>query len=264
MKDGEPAVELQFLIEGEVALSGGDAESRVPAPAALGFEDVLEGRPFSNTATALAPAVCLAVRAGDFLTMLSDNIELAQGVFRLLLASRSRGVWVSTPAVELSADGRALESGSTSPRVEPPLEKALRLRQTPLFGRATVEQLLALAGVTREIRFEPGQVLAADTDPPSITHVIAGRVRIERDGRRIAVVDAGGTVGAAETLAGAPPSWQVIAESSGRVLRLERRDLFEVLSEHLDLLQGLFSGVLSAERADAAGEEPAPAAVGSM
>ena len=37
----------------------------------------------------------------------------------------------------------------------------------------------------------------------------------------------------------------------GQALRLEHEELFDVLADHIDLLQGLFSGVLNASQAEA-------------
>jgi hypothetical protein len=39
-----------------------------------------------------------------------------------------------------------------------------------------------------------------------------------------------------------------VAGHDGHVLRLDHDDLFEVLSEHFDLLQGVFGGVLNTRR----------------
>jgi CRP-like cAMP-binding protein len=241
---------VQFVVDGAVELktAEGDA-STATAPVALGFEEVLEGRPLSRGAVAATPVDCLVVKAEDFLTMLSDNIGLAQGVFRLLLASRSRGVWVSTPVADIAAGGREA-APPTAAAVGTPLDKALRLRRISLLSRATVEQLLALAAITQEVRFASGQRLITEADLPAMFHVVRGNLRIEQDGKEVAVVGAGQTVGAAETLAGDGPGWQITANTDGAALRIDRDLLFEVIAEHRDLLQGLFSGALAGMRSD--------------
>jgi CRP-like cAMP-binding protein len=246
---GTAPTEVQFLVEGVVQLTAPDgAVSTVQAPTALGFEEVLEGRPLSHTASAWTPVVCLVVKADEFLTMLSDNIALARGVFRLLLASRSRGVWVSTPAADLAAGGREIVRTPSDAPAGSALDKALRLRQTPLLARATVEQLLALAAIARNLRFASGSVLMTEADPPAIVHVLSGRLRIDQDGKPVGTVVAGGTLGVAETLAsdGDSSHLQITAESDGEALRIDRDALFEVVAEHRDLMQGLFSSVLRA------------------
>ena len=263
-EEGQPAAEVQCLIEGSVRLTGtGAPESTVSAPAALGFEEVLEGRPLTSTASAVTSVVCLALPADTFLTMLSDNRELAQGVFRLVLASRSSGVWVSTagepagarpPRVPEDAAAVRAAAGASGPPAASGLsvlDKALLLRRTPLLGRASVDQLMALAAVAREAPIAGNRVLATEDDSPAIYHVLAGSLRIESADAAPGVIGPGATVGAAETLAGAATRWRVTGEREGIVLTLGRDELFDVLSGHVDLLQGLFSGALRSQRADA-------------
>jgi CRP-like cAMP-binding protein len=245
----------------------------VSAPAALGFEEVLEGRPLTRTASAVTSVVCLALPADTFLTMLSDNRELAQGVFRLVLASRSSGVWVSTAGEPAGArpprvpDDDAAAVRAAAGASGPPaasglsvLDKALLLRRTPLLGRASVDQLMALAAVAREAPIAGNRVLATEDDSPAIYHVLAGSLRIESAGAAPGVIGPGATVGAAETLAGAATRWRVTGEREGTVLTLGRDELFDVLSGHVDLLQGLFSGALRSQRADAPSAPVAAAA----
>jgi CRP-like cAMP-binding protein len=261
---------VQFLIEGSVRLTGtGVPESTVSAPGALGFEEVLEGRPLARTASAVTAVVCLAIPAGTFLTMLSDNRELAQGVFRLVLASRSGGVWVSTGGEIVISDvpsGAGHAAGGASPAAAAPdgltvLDKALRLRQTPLLSRATVDQLVKLAAVARGTPIERSRVLATEESAPAIYHVLAGGIRIEGADAGLGVIAPGESIGAAETLAGLPVRWRITGEWDGSVLVLGRDELFEVLSGDVELLQGLFSGALRSRRADRPGAQSAPAEV---
>jgi hypothetical protein len=58
----------------------------------------------------------------------------------------------------------------------------------------------------------------------------------------------GRTVFVAETLAGAMPRYRATVTREGHALRLDHDELFEVLADHTDLLQGVFSGVLGARR----------------
>jgi CRP-like cAMP-binding protein len=51
-----------------------------------------------------------------------------------------------------------------------------------------------------------------------------------------------------ETLAGAPLAASVTADTDARLLRIDRGGLFELLADHTDLLQGLFSMLLRSNR----------------
>jgi CRP-like cAMP-binding protein/HEAT repeat protein len=238
-EQGAPADAVLFLLEGVGA--AGRAPDPVQAPAALGFEDVLEGGAWRSTLTASGPVVCLRLSGPDFLTMISDNTLLAQGLFRMLIAaptSRASGM-AHLPAIGTAPEaplGRPLE----------PVEKALRLRRNPLLGRATVEQLLDLVAIARDVPLAAGRVLFGEHDRPALYHVIEGEVRIEADGAAPIVVGTGATVGVAETLAGVSPRGRATVVRPGHALRLDREELFGVLADHVDLLQGVFSGVLNA------------------
>jgi CRP-like cAMP-binding protein len=243
--EGAQARDVEFLLEGSVQLSDGEgAASIVQAPAALAIENVLEGSPLRHTIDTVNRAVCLALDSGEFLTMLSDNIVLAQGLFRMLLdtpkARQWRTVYTPPPTAERAAT-----------RIPPlqPLDKVLLLRQNPLLERATVGQLLDLATIAREVPLAVGDVLFTETDPPALYHVLSGEVRLDAEAAEPLIGGPGCTLGIAETLAGVSLGRRAAVTRDGHAIRLDRDELFEVLADHVDLLQGLFSGLLQANGA---------------
>jgi CRP-like cAMP-binding protein/HEAT repeat protein len=253
-EEGMPANQVQFLLEGSVRIEGGrGAPTTVHAPAALAFEDMIEGRALRFTVTAVEAAVCLRLRASDFLAMLLENTVLAQGLFRMLLESPGAPLQDTVYAPRMSARVAATRSLPLEP-----VEKALRLRQNPLLGRATVEQLLALVAIAREVPLTAGRVLFSEQDRPAIFHVLDGEITLEADSTAPIVVGHGATIGVAETLAGVSPRGRATVTRDGRALRLDRDEFFGVLADHMDLLQGVFSGVLhAASREDDASGPPA-------
>jgi hypothetical protein len=62
---------------------------------------------------------------------------------------------------------------------------------------------------------------------------------------------AGATIGVADTLAGSASGWRATVTRDGRAIRVDRDELFSVLADHVDLMQGLFCGVLALRDADA-------------
>jgi CRP-like cAMP-binding protein len=66
-----------------------------------------------------------------------------------------------------------------------------------------------------------------------------------------ATLDAGDVVGLYETLAAVPASAKVTVAKSGTALRIDRQELFDLLADNIDLLQGLFSALLRAHPAAA-------------
>jgi hypothetical protein len=61
------------------------------------------------------------------------------------------------------------------------------------------------------------------------------------------------TVGVADTLSGGAASARAVVTRSGRALRVERDDLFAVMTDHIDLMQGVFSEVLALPRKELPG-----------
>ena len=60
----------------------------------------------------------------------------------------------------------------------------------------------------------------------------------------------GSTIGVSETLAGVSLGRRATVTADGQALRLDHDELFDVLADHIDLLQGLFSGLLQANQAE--------------
>ena len=86
---GAQAAYIQVLLEGafEVTTEQQQAE-RVEPPAMLGFREVVAGTTLQTDATAVLDSIALVMAAEEFRTLLSANIELAQGLFRMLLEEK--------------------------------------------------------------------------------------------------------------------------------------------------------------------------------
>jgi hypothetical protein len=131
-----------------------------------------------------------------------------------------------------------------------PLEKVLMIRENPLLERATVSQLLDLATVTREVSLTHGSVLFNETDPPALYYVLTGEIRLDGNGASTVIAGAGSTIGMSETLAGVSLGRRAVVTRDGLALRLDHDELFDVLADHIDLLQGVFSALLQAHHVD--------------
>jgi CRP-like cAMP-binding protein len=231
---------LQFLIDGEVTFESNG--TRQQAPLALAFEEMLEDAPMRTTVRAADVAVALSLTREEFLTLLSDNIELAHGLFKMLLDSRSRGSWGRAMHGRLPA-----EIVRMAPDGLQPIERVLLLQTSPLLERATAAQLLRLAEITKPVDLVAGTVLFGETENPAIYTVLSGELRAEVPGEPPQLLDAGDTIGLYETLAGVPAGVRVTVTQTGTALRLDRRELFDLLADNIDLVQGLFSGLLRAQ-----------------
>ncbi|HEX6323265.1 MAG TPA: Npt1/Npt2 family nucleotide transporter [Vicinamibacterales bacterium] len=244
-EEGAPVDEVFFLLDGRVRVSGGaGAAVEIAAPAAQNFEDMLEGRPLTRTVVALDRVTGLSLTGPDFLSMLSDNIAAAQGLFRMLLGPDGS-------ADRLAAPGEpAVPAGRSGAHVDPAAKAAL-LRRMPIFERASLEQLRSLVAVAHEVDLAQGRALVDIGGEPAIVHVLDGELTLEADGRPAAAAGPGSTVGVADTLTRTASTRRLVVTRAGRALRIDPDDLFDVLADHGDLLQGVFSSLLRRPGAEA-------------
>jgi ATP:ADP antiporter, AAA family len=242
-EEGIPPDTLQFLIDGQVAVENGDEPPvERSAPAALAFEEMLEGTPMRSTVRAADVAIALSLTREEFLTLLSDNIDLANGLFKMLLEMRTGPSWARAMRGRIPSEiTRLLQDGLQ------PIERVLLLQTSPLLQQATGEQLLRLATITREVPLEAGAVLFGEKENPAIYTILTGEILMEVPGEPALTLDAGDTVGIYETLADVPHGARVTVTKAGRALRVDRRELFDLLADNIDLLQGLFSSLLKAQ-----------------
>jgi ATP/ADP translocase/HEAT repeat protein/CRP-like cAMP-binding protein len=248
---GRAPESLQFLLDGQVTVDD-DQPRTIQAPAVLAFENVLEGSPVRATVRASETAICLSLTSEEFLSLLSENVEIAQGIFRLLIETGGASFETTAPAPGERVEWQSVLHGRISSELEhrlaadiQPVDLVLLLQTSPLLARATSAQLVALASVARPIALKPG------ADPlvgfePSILVVLSGSVRVERDGHPAETADAGDTIGIAETLGGFAFASRAEVMKEGQGVRFTRSDLFDLLADNIDLLQGIFSGLLRA------------------
>jgi ATP:ADP antiporter, AAA family len=238
---GQRAPDLEFLLDGAVTRAEpGSAAQTVNAPAALGFEEVFENVPQRATMKASGIAICLSLLNEQFLSLLSENTDLAQGIFQQLLEMHG----TTAPQRVLSGVVRPPQATRFKDGLEP-IEKVLLLEEMPVFSRATSEQLALLAGITQEVKLSENELLFREGDAPAIYILLDGELSLEPvAGGEPLFAKAGDCIGVYETLGGAESTgWKAHVVRGGVALRVEREALFDLLADHIDLLQGLFSAL---------------------
>ena len=85
----------------------------------------------------------------------------------------------------------------------PAAELAGRLRRLPLFASVTVDELFRMASASRQVRHEPGTVLAQEGSVPSSIHILLdGRVTATGRDAAPSTLDAPAALGFVEAMAG--------------------------------------------------------------
>ncbi len=117
-----------------------------------------------------------------------------------------------------------------APNVIDPMDVAVRLQGAPAFGRLPTQELMGLAEVLEEIRFEPGATVYREGDEPDgLYFVYEGEAVLFRDGVETARVGPGNFFGELSTLDGVPRSFEVRIDSTTTLLRLEREELLALM-----------------------------------
>jgi hypothetical protein len=232
---------VEFLLDGTATIEPvAGAPTEQSAPAALGFDDAFEGVPQTSTVRAAGIAICLSLGLDQFLGLLSENTDLAEGLFRQLLDVHGGGAWrqVARGVFQPPSPAR-LRDGLQA------IEKVLVIEELPLFSRATSDQLAAMAAITREVKLVEGAVVFHEGDAPAITLVLDGELTLEpMAGGMPLHAGPGDAVGIYETLGGlAATGWRGHVTRGGLALRIERDAVFDLLADQIDLLQGFFSGL---------------------
>jgi AAA family ATP:ADP antiporter len=233
-REGAAATWVQLLLEGPVVLQAGDAPATErSAPLALGLEAVLGGKRQRETVWAGEGAVCLTVQASDLLGLLAEESALVRPLFRAFLEDSSGNSRVLRPCRPVAAPG---VSGART------LEAVHFLETSPLFARATPEELLHLAQLAREVPLRPGSMLFDDADPAALYVVASGELSLEADGAPTLRAGPGDTLGVRKALAGVSEGRARI-EAAGFALRLDGEAFLELLAGDTALLQGIFGAL---------------------
>jgi HEAT repeat protein/CRP-like cAMP-binding protein len=247
-QEGTAPESLQFLLDGKVVARRQSGETEeLGAPAPLAFEEELEGSPMRSTIRAVDMAICLSLSTEEFLSLLSENVEMAQGIFRLLIDTRGLPEWRTVMHGRLLRDvAEKVDTGLQ------PIDRVRLLQSSPLLSRATAPALLRMAAIARTVKLEPEKNPLEGATEPSILVVLSGVVRVTREGHGSELAEEGDAIGIYETLGGVPMDVALEVTAEGTALRFDRAQLFDLLADHIDLLQGLFSGLMRARVATAA------------
>ena len=239
-KRGGLAEYIQVLVEGSFRIANGSGNTSVASPPKmLGFQEVLEGSPLSEDATAETESVALVMPAEDFRTLLSANIEMAQGLFRMLLGT-PEGASAIRPVAPIRYEPR--DRGLKT------VEKVMFLQALPILSRATAEELYALAAIAREVDLEPATTAFTEGDPPAILLLLSGEVQLESRETTAETATAGDCLGFGDTLAGTGWARTGRVAAPGKALRIDREALLDLLAERMDLLQGIFGAIFRVKK----------------
>jgi hypothetical protein len=146
-------------------------------------------------------------------------------------AARELGLSIKLPSYE-KADEMS----------EQVVETMFLLEGVELFGTSGVDEIAALAAIAREQRVPAGQAVFRQGDPGDKFFVIvAGTVRVEREGQVYFRLSAKDSFGEVSLLDGAPRPADVVAETDCHLLAIDRHEFLDLVSDRPELLQGVLA-----------------------
>jgi AAA family ATP:ADP antiporter len=125
------------------------------------------------------------------------------------------------------------------------IEKVMILQRVDFFTRCTTHELAEIAAIAEEMDFEQNQPIFHEGDPNDALFVIlAGSIRMEKDGEQVATLERHNAFGVWSLFDDEPRIATAVANEQTKLLRLDREDFFELLSEQFDITQKIFQSIV--------------------
>ncbi len=125
------------------------------------------------------------------------------------------------------------------------IEKVIFLQNVEVFADIPTEQLSHLAAIADEASYAPDEVIYKYEDPSDALFVVLdGTVRLDRDGEEIAVVASKDAFGTWALFDDTPRVTTATATEETRVLRIYREDFLDILSDHVQIIEGVLKSLV--------------------
>jgi CRP-like cAMP-binding protein len=120
------------------------------------------------------------------------------------------------------------------------VEKVLFLKQLDLFSAIPGEHLVRVAQIAEENEYEPPEFLMREGElGDSMYLIVAGRVRVQKGEQTIVELGEKECVGEMAILDSEPRSATVQVIEPVTVLKIEREDFYELMSERAEIAHGI-------------------------
>jgi CRP-like cAMP-binding protein len=133
------------------------------------------------------------------------------------------------------------------------IERVLLLQGVDLFSNVTTQQLSFIAAIAEEIAVETGTVLYRENDAPDGLYVvISGAVVVSRNGDAIDRIGPNASFGVWALFDDQPRLTSAEVPETSRLLFVPREEFYEVLADHVDIVQSIFKQLVQRVRSLAA------------
>jgi CRP-like cAMP-binding protein len=247
-RQGDASDEHYYVTSGEVKVTRPGAKDWTMGERSIvGSLDMILERPRTRTVTATVPTHLLSMHAEDWWALLEDRFELA----RRIILNFSAGIHALRlrPAA-LGGFDDAHRTPLRPPSAINVIGRTLLLRQVPLFARATVQTLTALAEIASETRASDGELLfARGALGQKLAIVVSGEVAAIREADAASHPFGAGdlVLGGAAIAHGA--DYEVRARSAAQVLTVSADDYYDAMEDHFSLVRSALAALAEEQEA---------------
>jgi CRP-like cAMP-binding protein len=122
------------------------------------------------------------------------------------------------------------------------VEKVIALEAVELLRNLTPEQLSRVASIAKEVAYPPGKVIfEAGKDIDALYVVMDGSVTISRNGEELLRARQNEVIGAWALFDDEPMKVTAVAAEDARLLRINRNDFYDLLSDNIEIAAEIFS-----------------------
>lgn len=242
-RSGDPSERFFFVIDGQVSMEVEGHPPWIFGPRSLvGVTDMTLWRPHRRSARTTRPTRLLVGRSKLWMDMVDDDPLMAESAVNGI----SFGVhqlW--------KAHGHLLpdEPPRFSERFTAPLplyQKALVLRDTPLFQRAGMQAIASLAQVAEELELDEGSMVFAEGEAKGTLYVVAsGMIELRLGSGREVRVGPLGVLNAAAALSGQLGQYSARAAAASVLLEIQNDDYYDQSEEHPELTRAAMASLAS-------------------
>ena len=125
------------------------------------------------------------------------------------------------------------------------VEKVIFLQNVNVFAEIPSEQLSYMAAIAEELSFSAGdKVYEADQPSDALYIVLDGKVRLHRGDEEITVAQSSEPFGTWALFDDTPRVATATAAEDTRVLCIDRDDFLDLLSDHVQITQGVLKSLV--------------------
>ncbi|MEK8131199.1 Npt1/Npt2 family nucleotide transporter [Paenibacillus filicis] len=264
IREGESGDALYIIREGTAdVLRAGQRVGQLGGGDCFGEMAVLTRSVRAATVAPVGSSMLWRLDSGSFYELLFDHREIALSMMAILsrrlrtvnrevstvpaeaaVALEETAGEVTLSAGDLQADERKNEpsgQASLAPSSGTILRRVLVLQRIGLFAHLSEGDIVQLAGMVEELRYEAGEAVVREGEPGDCLYgIIEGGVHVQREaGHRLATLGAGDCFGEMALIDGEPRSADCIAAGPTLLLRLHREQVLGFCFERLDVLKGM-------------------------